>query len=135
MPHVNIQYSANLGPEAGMDALCLALAEVLVAQRDGKGERVFPIGGTRVLAYPAPHFAVADGQGDRAFVYLQVRIAPGRERALVTAAGEAMMAVVRSHFASLFAAGRGIGITLQIDEGAPVFDAKHSTLHSLFAGK
>jgi 5-carboxymethyl-2-hydroxymuconate isomerase len=135
MPHVNIQYSANLGAEAAMDALCFNLAEVLVAQRDDKGERVFPIGGTRVLAYPAPHFAVGDGQGDRAFVYLQVRIAPGRERALVTAAGEAMMATVRSHFAGLFAAGRPIGITLQIDEGAPVFDAKHSTLHPLFAGR
>ena len=124
MPHVNIQYSANLGAEAAMDALCFNLAEVLVAQRDGNGARVFPIGGTRVFAYPAPHFAVADGQGDRAFVYLQVRIAPGRERALVTAAGEAMMSVVRSHFAALFAS-RPIGITLQIDEGAPVFDAKH----------
>ena len=134
MPHVNIQYSANLGPEAGMDALCMTLAEVIVAQRDAKGERVFPIGGTRVLAYPAPHYAVADGRPDRAFVYLQVRIAPGRERALVTAAGEAMMAAVRSHFATLFAT-RAIGITLQIDEGAPVFDAKHSTLHSLFAGR
>jgi 5-carboxymethyl-2-hydroxymuconate isomerase len=134
MPHVNIQYSANLGPEAGMDALCMTLAEVIGAQRDGKGERVFPIGGTRVLAYPAPHFAVADGRPDRAFVYLQVRIAPGRERALVSAAGEAMMAAVRSHFATLFAT-RAIGITLQIDEGAPVFDAKHSTLHPLFAGR
>jgi 5-carboxymethyl-2-hydroxymuconate isomerase len=134
MPHVNIQYSANLGPEAGMDALCMTLAEVIVAQRDGKGERVFPIGGTRVLAYPAPHFAVADGRPDRAFVYLQVRIAPGRERALVTAAGEAMMAAVRGHFATLFAT-RAIGITLQIDEGAPVFDAKHSTLHPLFADR
>ena len=134
MPHVNIQYSANLGAEAGMDSLCLGLADVLVAQRDAAGGRVFPIGGTRVLAYPAPHFAVADGQPDRAFVYLQVKIAPGRERALVTAAGEAMMAVVRDHFASLFASGRAIGITLQIDEGTPVFDAKHSTLHPLFAG-
>jgi 5-carboxymethyl-2-hydroxymuconate isomerase len=134
MPHVNIQYSANLGPEAGMDALCMTLAEVIVAQRDGAGDRVFPIGGTRVLAYPAPHFAVADGRPDRAFVYLQVRIAPGRDRALVTAAGEAMMTAVRAHFATLFAT-RAIGITLQIDEGAPVFDAKHSTLHPLFAGK
>ena len=54
---------------------------MIVAQRDGDGGRLFPIGGTRVLAYPAPHFAVADGAADRAFVYLNVRIAPGRERA------------------------------------------------------
>ena len=39
MPHVNIQYSANLGAEAAMDALCFNLAEVLVAQRDASGAR------------------------------------------------------------------------------------------------
>jgi 5-carboxymethyl-2-hydroxymuconate isomerase len=134
MPHVVVQYTANLGAEARIGALCQSLAEVLVAQRDGAGGRVFPIGGTRVLAYPTAHFAVADGAPDRAFVYLNVRIAAGRERALVTAAGEAMMAVVRSHFAAIFAS-RALGITLQIDEGAPVFDAKHSSLHPLFQGR
>jgi 5-carboxymethyl-2-hydroxymuconate isomerase len=134
MPHVLVHYTANLEPEARIGALCKSLAEVIVAQRDGAGGPLFPIGGTRVLAYPTPHFAVADGAPDRAFVYLNVRIAAGRERALVTAAGEAMMAVVRSHFAAIFAS-RAVGITLQIDEGAPVFDAKHSSLHPLFAGK
>jgi 5-carboxymethyl-2-hydroxymuconate isomerase len=134
MPHVVVQYTANLEPEANIGALCSSLAEVIVAQRDRGGGPLFPIGGTRVLAYPAPHFAVADGAPDRAFVYLNVRIAAGRERAFVTAAGEAMMTVVRSHFAELFAS-RAIGITLQIDEGAPVFDAKHSSLHPLFAGR
>ena len=134
MPHVVVQYSANLDPDANIGALCKALAEVIVAQRDAGGARVFPIGGTRVLAYPTPHFAVADGAPDRAFVYLNARIAAGRERALVAATGEAMMAVVRRHFAELFAS-RAVGITLQIDEGEPVFDAKHSSLHPLFAGR
>lgn len=134
MPHVTIQYSANLDPEADVGMLCATLAEVICAQRDGEGQRVFPIGGTRVLAYPAAIFAVADGAPDRAFVYLNVRIAPGRAAPLVAATGEALMAAVRSHFAALFAS-RPLGITLQIDEGAPVFDAKHSNLHPLFAGK
>jgi 5-carboxymethyl-2-hydroxymuconate isomerase len=134
MPHVVVQYTANLGPEARIGALCKALAEVIVAQRDGAGARVFPIGGTRVLAYPTPDFAVADGVPDRAFVYLNVRIAPGRDSAIVTATGDALIAAVRSHFAELFAR-RPIGITLQIDEGAPVYDAKHSNLHPLFKGR
>ena len=50
MPHVTIQYTANLDPEARIDALCATLAEVIRAQRDGEGKRLFPIGGTRVLA-------------------------------------------------------------------------------------
>jgi 5-carboxymethyl-2-hydroxymuconate isomerase len=134
MPHVVIQYTANLEPAAEIGALCNALAEVIVAQRDGAGARLFPIGGTRVLAYPAPHFAVADGGADRAFVYLNVRIAPGRQPASVKATGEALLAAVQRHFDVIFAS-RPIGITLQIDEGAPVFDAKHSNLHPLFAGR
>ena len=133
MPHVNIQYTANLEPAADIGTLCTRLAEVIGAQRDAAGARVFPLGGTRVLAYPAPHFAVADGAPDRAFVYLNVRIAPGRARDLVTATGGAMITVVRRHFEALFAS-RPIGITLQIDEGAPVFDVKHSNLHPLFKG-
>ena len=134
MPHVVIQYTANLEPQAAIDVLCHALAEVLVAQRDRNEARVFPIGGTRVLAYPTPHFAVADGGIDRAFVFIEARIAPGRDPAVVKAAGEAMLAVVQRHFAPIFAA-HVVGITLQIHESAPAFDAKHSNLHPLFEGR
>lgn len=133
MPHVVVQYTANLEPQADVGALCHAIAEVLVARRDDRGERVFPIGGTRVLAYPAPHFAVADGAADRAFVFIEARIAPGRAPAVVQAAGEAMLAVVKRHFEKIFAT-QVVGITLQIHESAPAFDAKHSNLHPLFEG-
>ena len=78
MPHVTIQYTANLDPDARIDALCATLAEVICAQRDDGGQRLYPIGGTRVLAYPSTTCAVADGGPDRAFCYVNVRIAPGR---------------------------------------------------------
>ena len=134
MPHVTIQYTANLDPEARIDALCATLAEVICAQRDDAGQRLYPIGGTRVLAYPAQAYAVADGAPDRAFCYVNARIAPGRPRERVQATGEAIGAAVKAHFAAIFAS-RPIGITVQIDEGTPVFDLKHSNLHPLFAGK
>ena len=134
MPHVVVQYTANLDPEAEMGGLCHALAEVLVAQRDAAGERVFPIGGTRVLAYPAAQFAVADGGADRAFVFVTAHIAPGRAPAAVKAAGEAMLAVVKRHFEKIFAS-RPVGITLQIHESTAAYDAKHSNLHPLFVGR
>jgi len=134
MPHVTIQYTANLDPDARIGALCATLAEVICAQRDDAGERLYPIGGTRVLAYPAQAYAVADGAPDRAFCYVNARIAPGRPRERVQATGEAIGAAVKAHFAAIFAS-RPIGITVQIDEGAPVFDLKHSNLHPLFAGK
>ena len=42
-----------------------------------------------------------------------------------------LAAVAKAHFAPLLAS-RPVGVTLQIDEGAEVFDAKNSSLHPLF---
>ena len=44
-----------------MTALCRALADTLLAQRDEADAAVLPPGVVRVPAYPAAHFAVGDG--------------------------------------------------------------------------
>ena len=143
MPHLVILYTPDL--EAGNDglamtALCRALADTMLAQRDEAGAPVFPPGGVRVLAYPAAHFAVADGgaagqaaggSGAYGFIYLNLRMARGRSVAVQQAVGQALQACVLG-FAAPLLASRHVGITLQIDEGAEVFDAKLSSLHPLF---
>jgi len=132
MPHLVILYTPDLEPHAGMATLCRALADTMLAQRDDAGAPVFPTGGTRVLAYPATHFAVADGSGEHGFVYLNLRMANGRSRAVLQACGEALLACVRQHFAPVLAE-RHFGITLQIDESpGQVFDGKAGNLHPLF---
>lgn len=125
MPHLKIEYTGNIEAQAGMNALCKALARTLVELEDGQGRTVFPFEGTRVLAYPAPHHAVADGEHDKAFVYLNLRIAPGRGAALLQQAGDALLAQTREHFAALLAR-RPLRITLHIDEGSPVYEGKLS---------
>ncbi|MFM9928060.1 5-carboxymethyl-2-hydroxymuconate Delta-isomerase [Variovorax sp. H27-G14] len=132
MPHLVILYTPNIEAETDMSALCRTLADTMLAQRDEAGKPVFPIGGTRVLAYPAAHHAVADGQADYAFVYLNLRMAAGRSEAVKKKAGDDLLSNVRAHFAPIFAQ-RPIGITLQIDESpGQVYDGKHSNLHPLF---
>jgi 5-carboxymethyl-2-hydroxymuconate isomerase len=84
-----------------------------------------------VLAYPARHFAVADGSRDYAFVYLNLRMGRGRSAAVKERAGEVLLAAAKAHFAPVFAQ-RYVGLTLQVDEGQEAFDAKHSTIHPLF---
>jgi len=133
MPHLVILYTANLEPETDMAALCRSLADTMLAVQDEVGGRVFPTGGTRVLAYPAAHSAVADGKADYAFVYLNLRMGRGRSEATQKRAGDALLMATRSHFQPVFMR-RHIGITLHIDEGPEVFDAKHSNLHPLFSG-
>ena len=75
MPHLVVLYTANLDQEADISRLARRLADTMLAVRDESGKQVFPIGGTRVLCYPAAHSAVADGRGDYAFMYLNLRMA------------------------------------------------------------
>jgi 5-carboxymethyl-2-hydroxymuconate isomerase len=132
MPHLVILYTPNLEAETDMSALCRTLADTMLAQHDEAGKQIFPTGGTRVLAYPAAHHAVADGKADYAFVYLNIRMAAGRSEAVKKKAGDELLADVRAHFAPIFDK-RHIGITLQIDESpGQVYDGKHSNLHPLF---
>ena len=140
MPHLVILYSDNLESRTDVSALCRSLADTMLAQRDEAGQPVFPTGGTRVFAYPAPHFAVSDGgtagrtaggDGIYGFAYLNLRMGLGRSEAVEHRTGRALMAVAKAHFEPLMAAMH-MGVTLQIDVGAEVFDAKHSTLHPLF---
>jgi 5-carboxymethyl-2-hydroxymuconate isomerase len=148
MPHLVILYTGQLDQEVNMTSLCRQLADAMLTVKEESGKQVFPTGGTRVLAYPAPHYAVADGgaagiaagdaagvtaggNGDYAFAYLNLRMGRGRTEATQKLAGETLLAVAKAFFAPLMAT-KHMGVTLQIDVGQEVFDAKHSTLHPLF---
>lgn len=133
MPHCVILYTGNVETKTNMGALCRKLADRMITIRDEEGKQVFPTGGTRVLAYPAAYYAVADKDDeDYAFVYINIRMGSGRSDEVKRRAGDSLLEVVKAHFAPLFATEL-IGITLQIDESpGQVYDAKHSTLHPLF---
>jgi 5-carboxymethyl-2-hydroxymuconate isomerase len=131
MPHLVILHTPTLDTEIDMPALCRRLADTMVAARDEAGQPLFPVGGVRVLAYPAAHAAVADGSADCAFAWFNLRMARGRGAAVHRALGEALVAAAREQLAPLLAR-RLVGLTLQIDEGAEVFDGKFGNLHSHF---
>ena len=131
MPHLVILYSGNLDGQADMSALCRHLANTMLEQRDDEGAPVFPPGGTRVLAYPAQHFAVADGERDYAFAYLNLRMGKGRSAATQKRVGDALLATAKATFDPI-QTRRLVGVTLQIDVGAEVYDGKSSNIHPLF---
>ena len=132
MPHCVILYTPDIERKTDVGALCRKLADTMLTVLDEHGKQVFPTGGTRVLAYPAAHSAVADGKGEYGFMYLNIRMAAGRSEAVKKEAGDRLLAVVKEHFAPIFEREL-IGITLQIDESpGQVYDGKHSTLHPLF---
>ena len=134
MPHLVIVYTPNLEGETDMGALCRRLADTMLSVKDEQGAQVFPTGGTRVLAYPAAHYAVTDGSGDHAFCFFHLRMGRGRSDAVQQAAGQALADAAKAHLAPVLAR-RPVGLTLQVDVGAEVFDAKFGNLHPLFAKK
>jgi len=132
MPHLVLLYTPELEQQADMPGLCRALADSMLQQRDESGKAVFPTGGTRVLAYPAAHCAVADGQGDYGFLYANLRMGAGRSAAVHKTVGDSLLAVLRAFLDDILQQ-RPLGITLQIDESpGQVYDGKHSSLHPLF---
>ena len=132
MPHLVLLYTPDLEADADIPGLCRALADSMLEQRDEAGKSVFPTGGTRVLAYPAAHCAVADGRGDYGFLYANLRMGSGRSAGVHKSVGDNLLQVLKQRLDPLLQQ-RPIGITLQLDESTQqVFDAKHSTLHPLF---
>jgi 5-carboxymethyl-2-hydroxymuconate isomerase len=134
MPHLVVLYTDNLSARTDMNALCRRLADAMLAVRDERSQQVYPTGGVRVLAYPAAHYAVADGARDYGFVYLNLRMARGRSAAVKQQVGEALLAAARSQLEPLFASGY-LGLTVQVDEGQEVFGGKHSSIHPLFRNR
>ena len=134
MPHLLILYTPEIETQTDMGALCRSLAQAMRGVKDESGRAVFPVGGIRVLAYPAAHHAVADASGHHAFCYLNLRMGRGRSAEVQRAAGQALTDAAKAHFAPLLER-RAIGLTLQVDEGPEVFDAKFGNLHPLFEPK
>ena len=124
MPHLKIEYTGNLEPEGRFDLLCSSLAATIAALSYPDGKPVFPLAGTRVLAYPAPAHAVGDGAPGQGFIYMNLRVTPGRTPAVLDAAGAAMLATVRSHFEALTVAPT-LAVTLHIDEITPAFEGRY----------
>ena len=132
MPHLVILYTPDIEADADIAGLCRALADTMLAQRGDDGLPVFPTGGTRVLAFPAAHHAVADGSGEHGFMYLNLRMARGRSDSVHQRVGDALVDRLKRHAAPLLAR-RKVGITLQIDESpGQVYDGKCGNLHPLF---
>ncbi|WP_306143313.1 5-carboxymethyl-2-hydroxymuconate isomerase [Roseibium sp. MMSF_3412] len=72
MPHITIEYSANLDERTDIQALCEAL------RAEAAGIEAFPAPGIRVRALRADHFSIADGDPKHAFIDISVRLRAGR---------------------------------------------------------
>ena len=101
MPHLVLEYSANVPDRPDLKRVLLDLHEALMAsalfeRKDLK---------SRTVRHDV--FAVADGAEDRAFVALSIAILDGRPDEVKAAVSEAALDVLIRAFPKLVAGGRG----------------------------
>ena len=73
MPHLMIDYSANVEPDVDMGAFCDTLRDVAATIE------AFPLAGVKVRAVRVDHYAIADGNPEHGFIDISVRIREGRD--------------------------------------------------------
>ncbi len=122
MPHLIVEYSANI-EEA------LKLPELLTRLRDcAVASGVFPLGGIRLRGARRDHYLIADGDPANAFLHLTARIGQGRTLEVRQSIAQALFDVLCSHLAELYAE-RGLGISVEIQEIDAATSLKKNNLH------
>lgn len=122
MPHVLVEYSANLDAQVDFPWFLTTLRNAALATG------IFPLGGIRLRAYKADHYVVADGASENAFVAITLRVGHGRDFDTRRSAADAIFATVCQELDGLY--NRiPLGISLEMQEIAPTLTYKKNNLH------
>jgi 5-carboxymethyl-2-hydroxymuconate isomerase len=122
LPHIVLEYSANLSAQLDFAALLESLRDSALATG------VFPLGGIRIRAYQAGHYLIADGHPDNAFVHIMLRVGHGRDLQTRKRACEAIFATACEFLQPLYDR-LPLGVSLEMQEIDAVLTAKKNTLH------
>jgi len=123
MPHLTLEYSANLDGAVDFDGLCRALLRALLDS--GLVER----GAPRVRAIRCAAYAVADDLPDNAFIDMSLRLGAGRSPEEKRRLGEALVAAARPLLAAQFARPH-FALSLEVREIDPELSWKLNTMHA-----
>ena len=128
MPHMAIEYSANLDSSVDMGELCALVSKTILETG------LFEPGAVRVRAFRAEAYAVADRLPQNAFLDMNFRIGKGRSAEEKKRAGEAVFAAVSAHLAPLFATPH-FALSLEIREIDAELSWKKNAMHPRLRGK
>jgi len=126
MPHFILEYTGNIKSEARIPELLRKVNAVLMAQGG-----VFPTGGIRSRAIELQDYAIADSAADYAFVHATLKIGAGRSEAEKKKTCEELFAMMREHFAPIFAT-RYLALSMEFGEFSESGTYKQNNLHARF---
>ena len=122
MPHIIVEYSANLESQISAQKLVERLHRTALATG------VFPIGGLRTRAERRDVYAVADGDPENAFVAVVARIGEGRDADTRKRVAADLMRALEDETAEAFRT-RGLGLTVEVAEIDGTASLKSNNLH------
>ena len=126
MPHITLEYSANLEPDLDVGALCDAL-RVAAIETD-----VFPVAGIRVRALRADHYSIADGQALHVFIDIGVRLRGGRDLDTRKAASGHIFEAAKAFVAPLMDR-RSVALSLEMRNIDPELSPKSGNIREYLA--
>jgi 5-carboxymethyl-2-hydroxymuconate isomerase len=109
MPHLVLEYTANVPDEPDFDVVLRRLHEAMATAGP------FDLANVKSRAVRHERFRVAEGAPNRAFVHLTVSVLAGREGAALRSTAEALLAVLGESFPRA-RAERRCDLTLEIRE-------------------
>jgi 5-carboxymethyl-2-hydroxymuconate isomerase len=124
MPHLNIEYSANLGEALDIQALVDRIHET--ALETG----IFPLGGVRTRAEARTHYRIANGNPDAGYIHMIVRIGSGRDTDTRKAAGEKIFGALCDFTDELYRS-RPLALSFELHEIPPDMAWRKNNLHDL----
>ena len=128
MPHLTIEYSANVEPSMRLAALIEAIHETACAID------AFPMPGMRTRGERRDDYRIADGHPDNGFVHVVLRIAHGRSLDVRKAAGDQLFAVLEKHFQPLMES-MPLALSFEIQEIDPVLNYKAGNIRDHLAAR
>ena len=124
MPHLNIEYSANLEGTLDIQALVDRIHET--ALETG----IFPLGGVRTRAEARCYYRIANGDPRAGYIHLMVRIGSGREFDTRRAAGDRIFQALCDFTKEVFDA-QPLALSFELHEIPPDMAWRKNNLHDL----
>jgi 5-carboxymethyl-2-hydroxymuconate isomerase len=111
MPHITIEYSANLDGRVDMSAV------VELVRKAAVETGIFPLGGIRVRAVRCEHYAIADGSRNFGFLDMVLRLGEGRDLVTRKRAGEHIFKALSTYLDPVFANSKfALSFDMQIND-------------------
>lgn len=121
MPHIIIEYSANIEPDIDMAGFCEQLRQVAA------GIDAFPMPGIRVRAFRADHCAIADGNPAHGFIDISIRLRAGRAPNVKIAAVQELFDAAKEYLAPAMQQ-RSLALSMEMRDIDPELSPKTGTI-------